>query len=74
MSSSENELVKQLLESFNSLVESVKGLTTSVNGLQVDVSRLQDENSDLRAELTTHQQNSGMMFPQWKRLPLELRR
>jgi hypothetical protein len=64
---STNEVITQLLGT-------VSNLKASVDTLQTSVSRLQNENTTLRQDLTTLQQNSGLRFPQFKKLPPELRR
>jgi predicted nucleic acid-binding Zn-ribbon protein len=65
----------------NSLLTSTNDLKSSVNTLQDAVSKLQDENQGLRDELKATKtdvvilrENSGVKFPQFAMLPVELRR
>jgi peptidoglycan hydrolase CwlO-like protein len=56
-----------------SLAASVKDLNDSVSQLRSDNDRLQQELSSVKSELMTLQQNVGARFPQFPRLPFELR-
>jgi hypothetical protein len=58
---------------FASLVASVKDLSDSVSQLRSDNDRLQQELSSVKSDLITLQQNVGGRFPQFQRLPFELR-
>lgn len=56
-----------------SLAASVKDLRDSVSQLRSDNDRLQQELSSVKSDLMTLQQNVGARFPQFPRLPFELR-
>jgi peptidoglycan hydrolase CwlO-like protein len=56
-----------------SLAASVKDLRDSVSQLRSDNDRLQQELSSMKSDLITLQQNVGARFPQFPRLPFELR-
>jgi hypothetical protein len=63
------------------LLATINDLKLSVNTLQEAVSKLQNENRGLREELKSTKtdllilrENSGVRFPQFSKLPVELRR
>jgi hypothetical protein len=56
-----------------SLAASVKDLSDSVSQLRSDNDCLQQELSSVKSDLMTLQQNVGARFPQFPRLPFELR-
>lgn len=65
----------------STLLTSISDLKSSVKTLQDSVSKLQNENMGLREELRSTKtdlmilrENSGVRFPQFSRLPAELRR
>jgi len=73
-SPSVDELITQLFDTVNGLRESASELRNQNTSLKGSVAQLQEENSNLRKDLMTLQQNSGVRFSLFPKLPLELRR
>jgi hypothetical protein len=71
--SKQNAVLPVPTDLFASLVTSVKDLSDSVSQLRNDNDRLQQELSSVKSDLITLQQNVGARFPQFQRLPFELR-
>lgn len=75
------DVLTTLISSVNNLQTSVGSLRTSVSSLQQALSKLEHENKALRDELYSTktdfmilQENCGVRFPQFMKLPVELRR
>jgi hypothetical protein len=71
--SKQNAVLPVPTDLFASLAASVKNLSDSVSQLRSDNDRLQQELSSVKSDLIALQQNVGARFPQFPRLPFELR-
>lgn len=68
------DLITDLVKSVNGLKESVAQLLSHNNGLQISVSHLERDNNKLREAITILERTTGVLFPQFPKLPSELRR
>lgn len=73
-SSSIVQVPKDLLQKLLSSVESVEHIQNAVKDLQQTVSRLEKDKNYLKTELQALQDRDGPRFPQFSRLPPEIRR
>jgi cell division protein FtsB len=74
MSAQDEETVQVPASVLNSLLTNVNKLRDSVSQLRSENDSLKEELKVVKADLCTLQRNSGVRFPQFTKLPVELRR